>query len=231
MHKSNTKVLMSWSTGKDSAYALYQLMQLKKEYEVIGLLTTVAKIHDRTSIHGVRRKLLEEQAKRVGLPLYVMEIPSPCSIETYESVMKTFLTTHIVTANVSHIAFGDLFLENIRQYRETKLAATTIKPLFPLWHQDTRSLAYKIIEAGFKPVVTCIDPKKLDTSFVGRVFDKDFLKDLPGEIDPCGENGEFHTFVYDAPMFSSPIQISRGKTVVRDGFVFTDILLVPDKKL
>jgi uncharacterized protein (TIGR00290 family) len=223
MHKSKNKVLTSWSTGKDGAYALYQLIQLKNEFEIIGLLTTVSKVHDRTSIHGVRRKLLEEQAKSVGLPLYVVEIPSPCSIEIYDSLMKNFLTSQIVTTNVTHIAFGDLFLENIRQYRETKLSATTIKPLFPLWRQDTKFLAHKIIDAGFKAVVTCIDPKKLDPSFVGRVFDKDFLRDLPSEIDPCGENGEFHTFVYDAPMFSNPIQISVGKTVVRNGFMFADI--------
>lgn len=223
--KKTNKVLMSWSTGKDSAYALYKLQQLKNEFEVVGLLTTLTTSFDRVSIHGVRRQLLSEQVKRLGFLPYIVEIPYPCSNETYESLMHTFLTTQASTAEISYIAFGDLFLENIRKYRETKLSETSMQPLFPLWLQDTQFLAHEIIDAGFKAVVTCIDPKKLDTSFSGRVFDKDFLKDLPSDIDPCGENGEFHTFIYDAPLFSEPINISIGEIINSDGFIFADIVL------
>lgn len=217
---------MSWSTGKDSAYALYKLKQLQNDFEISGLLTTLTKSFERTSMHGVRRQLLEEQARQMDLPLYIIEIPYPCANATYETLMRTFLTTDPVVNNLSYIAFGDLFLENIRHYRETKLAATPIKPLFPLWHKNTQTLAHEIIAAGFKAVVTCVDPKKLDISFVGRKFDQDFLKDLPKGIDPCGEHGEFHTFVYAAPLFRNPINISLGEVVERDGFAFADITLV-----
>ena len=224
----NNKVLMSWSSGKDSAYALYKLKQLMHEFAVIGLLTTLTKPFDRTCIHGVRRKLLEAQAKHMGLMSYVVEIPYPCTAEAYESLMKTFLTTQAVSSNISFIAFGDLFLEDVRHYRETKLATTAIQPLFPLWHENTQTLAHEIITAGFKAIVTCVDPKKLDISFVGRVFDESFLKDLPNGIDPCGEHGEFHTFVYDAPLFIKPINISVGEIIERDSFIFADIILDQD---
>ncbi|OGT11576.1 MAG: ATP-binding protein [Gammaproteobacteria bacterium GWE2_42_36] len=218
------KVLMSWSTGKDSAYTLYKLKQSKNEFEVVGLFTTLTMPFDRTSIHGVRRKLLEAQAKQINLPLCVLEIPYPCSNEQYESLMKNFLTTEVLRAGISYIAFGDLFLEDIRHYRETKLSSTSIQPLFPLWQQHTSSLAVEMIDQGFKAIITCIDPKKLDISFVGRKFDKDFIQDLPSDIDPCGENGEFHTFVYDAPLFANPIPVSIGKIVERDGSTFADLI-------
>lgn len=224
MNTANNKVLMSWSTGKDSAYALYELTQLKNKFEVVGLFTTLTTPFNRSSMHGVRRELLEEQAKRMNLPLYILEIPYPCSNDAYETIMRSFLDTKVVNTQASHIAFGDLFLENIRHYREMKLKATAIKPLFPLWNQDTKTLANKIIEAGFRAIVTCVDPKKLDITFVGRVFDKKFLKDLPHGVDPCGENGEFHTFVYDAPLFSQPINISVGEIIERDGFIFADLI-------
>jgi len=219
------KALMSWSTGKDSAYALHQLKQLKNEFDVVGLFTTLTASFDRTSIHGVRRKLLEAQAKRMNLSLFILEIPYPCSNEGYESLMKDFLVTRVVSAHISHIAFGDLFLEDIRRYRETKLSSISIQPLFPLWQQKTKSLAHEMIDQGFKAIITCVDSKKINDSFVGRVFDKDFIQDLPSDIDPCGENGEFHSFIYDAPLFASPIPVLVGETVKRDGFVFADLLL------
>lgn len=223
MEKNN--VLMSWSTGKDSAYTLFKLKQLPHEVEAVGLLTTLTKSFDRTCLHGVRRQLLEAQIQRLGLRPYVLEIPYPCANEDYDSIMKTFLSIQAVAAEITHIAFGDLFLENIRQYRETQLSKTSIKPLFPLWHQNTSLLANEIIDAGFKAIITCIDPKKLDISFAGRLFDKNFLADLPEGIDPCGENGEFHTFVYDTPLFSTPIDITVGTSVERNGFIFLDIEL------
>lgn len=221
----NGAALISWSTGKDSAYTLYKLKQLKNEFEVIGLFTTLTKPFNRTSIHGVRRELLEEQAKQIGLSIHTLEIPYPCTHEIYESLMNDFLNTQSTTNKVSFIAFGDIFLENIRHYRETQLSTTSIKPLFPIWNENTQVLAHKIIEIGLKAIVTCVDPKKLDISFVGRTFDENFLNDLPNGIDPCGENGEFHTFVYDAPIFSGPINISVGEIIERDGFIFADIVL------
>ena len=219
---------MSWSTGKDSAYALYNLKQLNNKFEVAGLLTTITKPFDRISIHGVRRKLLEEQAKQLGLPLHIVEIPHPCTNETYETIWDTFLAQQEISGNISFIAFGDLFLEDIRHYRETKLATTSIRPLFPLWQKNTETLAHEIIEAGFRAIVTCVDTKKLDRSFAGRMFDKTFLNDLPNNVDPCGENGEFHTFVYDAPFFRYPIKLSVGEIIERDGFTFVDLVLDED---
>lgn len=222
MTSLKNKVLISWSTGKDSAYALYEL-KLKSEFEIAGLFTVLTKPFNRTCMHGVRLKLLAEQAKRLHLPLQIIEIPYPCSNEVYESIIGEFLTRQVENNKISHIVFGDIFLESIRNYRESKLSATSIKPLFPLWHEDTKTLAHKIIDAGFKAIVTCIDSKKLETSFVGRLFDEDFLNDLPHGVDSCGENGEFHTFVFDAPLFNKPINISQGKIEKHNGFIFVDL--------
>ena len=219
---SKNKTWVSWSSGKDSAYALHKLRQ-SNDYEVVGLLCTVTEEYDRVSMHATRLELLKQQAERLNLPLHVVLIPSSCSNKMYEERMQLALD-QAITYGVTHIAFGDLFLEDIRHYRETKLAATGIKPLFPLWGLNTQQLAHEMIDAGIKAVLTCIDPKKLDPSFAGRMFDKVLLNDLPVAIDPCAERGEFHTFVYDGPMFSSPIKIKLGIIVDRDGFIFADIL-------
>jgi len=216
---------MSWSSGKDSAYTLYTLQQLQAEYCVIGLVTTLTKTFDRVSMHGVRIELLKEQAKQIGLPLHIVAIPFPCSETSYDSLWHEFLTKRKIIDNISHVAFGDLFLEDVRCYRETRLATVSIGALFPLWHKNTKTLSEQIIASGFKAIVTCIDPKKLDKSFAGREYNKDFLADLPPEVDPCGENGEFHTFVYAAPLFHRSINVSVGDIVERDGYLFADLLL------
>lgn len=219
-----SNVLISWSTGKDSAYALYELQRL---YPIgqLELLTTVTMPFDRVSIHGVRRELLRAQASRMNLPLSVVEIPHPCSAEQYDALMQGFLTTKLSQQGISQIAFGDLFLEEIRHYRETKLASTSIQPLFPLWRRETKTLAHEIIEKGFKGIVTCVDKKYLDCSFVGRIFDHHFLQDLPDHVDPCGENGEFHTFVFDGPIFKKPLEVEKGEIVTRENYCFLDLKL------
>lgn len=213
---------MSWSSGKDSAFALYQLLA-RPDIEVTGLLTTVTEDYNRVSMHAVREELLELQANALGLPLHKVKIPSKCTNEIYEERMKE----EIKAANklqVTHMAFGDLFLEDIRNYRIDKLKDSGIEPLFPLWNYPTKELANEMIKSGLKAVVTCIDPKVIPESFAGRKFDASFLADLPSHVDPCGENGEFHTFVYDGPMFRRPIAIEVGETTLRDGFIFTDVL-------
>lgn len=217
------KVWVSWSSGKDSAYALYKIQQ-EKQYEVTGLLCAITKNFNRVSMHSTRLALLEEQAKRVNLPLHLVFIPYPCTNEIYEAAMQSALEK-AMNLNIKHIVFGDLFLENIRAYREKMLARTGIQPLFPLWKEDTHSLARTIISDNFKAILTCVDPKKLNPAFAGREFNESFLDELPPGIDPCAENGEFHTFVYDGPIFSSPISVSAGEIVRRDGFVFSDVLL------
>src|SRR5690606_14938830 len=213
---------MSWSTGKDCAFALYQLMKAN-DVEVTGLLTTVTEDYNRVSMHAVRKELLERQAESLGIPLYKVRIPKECTNEIYELRMREAINKAL-ELGISHIAFGDLFLEDIRKYREEKLQGTGIDPLFPLWNSSTPNLAKEMITSGFKAVVTCIDPKVLPESFAGREFDESFLNDLPSNVDPCGENGEFHTFIYDAPMFKKPIPIQVGEKTKRDGFIFTDIL-------
>jgi uncharacterized protein (TIGR00290 family) len=229
MNKTNfikNKVLISWSSGKDSAYALHHVLQTN-QYEVVGLLSTLTEEYDRVSMHSTRHELLKKQAERLGLSLYPVFIPSVCSNTLYEERMENAL--YQATKNgITHIVFGDLFLEEIKKYRESKLETTNIIPLFPLWGKNTLNLAKEMINAGIKAVVTCIDPKKLDSSFVGRQFDEQLLNDFPKGIDPCGENGEFHTFVYDAPIFNQPIPISLGKIVERSGFIFRDVMYMND---
>lgn len=216
---------VSWSSGKDSAYALHKIQQIN-QYEVAGLLCTITKNFNRVSMHSTRLSLLQEQAKRVNLPLYLVSIPYPCTNEMYETQMQTALQKAI-DLNITHIVFGDLFLEDIRAYREKMLAPFGIQPLFPLWQQNTGSLARIMIADNIKAILTCIDPRKLNPSFAGREFNQSLLTDLPADIDPCAENGEFHTFVYDGPMFSSPIPVHVGEIAYRDGFVFSDVLLIP----
>ena len=213
---------MSWSSGKDSAFALHTARQ-ESSVEVVGLLTTVNAAADRVVMHAVRRVLLDAQAERLGLALHVVEIPSPCPNEVYETQMAA-ATNEAANAEVTHMIFGDLFLADIRDYRQRMLTGTGIAPLFPLWHRRTDTLARAMGKAGIRAVVTCVDPTVLPAEFAGRSFDADFLADLPAAVDPCGERGEFHTFVWDAPGFSAPIPIEVGEVVERDGFVFCDVL-------
>jgi uncharacterized protein (TIGR00290 family) len=219
------KTVLSWSSGKDSAWSLHVLRQ-EPEVEVVGLLTTVNAAFDRVAMHGVRREILEAQAAAAGLPLHVVELPWPCSNEEYEKRMGAFVA-QATAKGVEAMAFGDLFLEDIRNYRENKLSSTGLKPIFPLWLRDTTALAREMIADGLETWVSVVDPSKLDASFAGRRFDASFLADLPAGIDPCGENGEFHTCVTAGPMFSAPIAVKVGETVVRDGFAFADLALCP----
>jgi len=216
------KVLLSWSSGKDSAWTLHHLRR-NSNIQVAALVTTFNSEANRVAMHAVRRSLVEAQAERAGLPLWAVELPYPCSNVEYEDRMRV-VCQRAVAEGIGAVAFGDLFLEDVRDYRIRQLQGTGLEPLFPLWRIPTADLAVEMIAAGVKAKITCVDPSKLAQSFAGREYDRDLLADLPPGVDPCGENGEFHTFVYDAPPFSSSIQISSGEVVVRDGFVFADVL-------
>jgi uncharacterized protein (TIGR00290 family) len=219
------KMLVSWSTGKDSAWMLHQI-NLQYPNAAAGLLTTTNQAFDRVAMHAVRRELLDAQARAARLPLYVVPLPGPCSNEQYESIMRTAIAG-FVAEGFTHVAFGDLFLEDVRKYREDRLAGTGLEPIFPIWKtKPTTDLAHDMIEAGLKARLTCIDPRKLDRSFAGRTFDAQLLKDLPAGIDPCGENGEFHSYAFAGPMFAEEIKLKTGDIVDRDGFVFADLLPV-----
>ena len=213
---------LSWSSGKDSAWALLEL-QRDPAIELCGLLTTVNETHGRVAMHAVRQALLEVQAERAGLPLIQVNIPSPCTNEQYSEAMSAAMQ-RAKADQIQAVAFGDLYLEDIREYREKNLEPTGIEPLFPLWQRNTKDLAQTMIEGGLQATLTCVDPKQCPQEFVGRAFDAQLLKDLPDSVDPCGENGEFHTFVHAGPMFSAPIDIRVGERVERDGFQFADIL-------
>ncbi|HEU0005278.1 MAG TPA: ATP-binding protein [Terriglobia bacterium] len=216
------RVLLSWSSGKDSAWSLHVLRE-DPGLEVVGLLTTLNEAFDRVAMHAVRRELLEAQAEAAGLPLQTVPIPWPCSNEQYEKIMAE-VSVRAREAGVGAVAFGDLFLRDIRAYREQQLRGTGLEPLFPLWNRDTRILARDMIAAGLRAKVTCVDPKCLAPGFAGRDFDRQFLDDLPAGVDPCGENGEFHSFVYAAPVFDKTLPIRIGEIVERDGFVFADVI-------
>lgn len=215
------KTLLSWSSGKDSAWTLYTLQQ-RRDVELLGLVTTVNQTHQRVAMHAVRLVLLKQQAAAANLPLHIINIPHPCSNENYNQAMDGFFDS-IQQIGATHMAFGDLFLEDIRQYREENLKGTGLTPMFPLWLEPTEKLAQKMIDAGLKTRITCIDPNKLSANFAGREFNQQFLDDLPDGIDPCGENGEFHSFTYAGPMFKKPINISTGDVVEREGFIFADL--------
>lgn len=191
--------------------------------EVCGLLTTVNSTHDRVAMHAVRRLLLEEQAAAVGLPVHVVEIPWPCPNEAYEQAMAA-ACARAVADGVEAIAFGDLFLEDVRAYREKQLAPTGLRPLFPLWGRPTDELSREMVASGLRATLTCIDPRHLPADFAGRAFDADLLDALPPGVDPCGERGEFHSFAWDGPMFTRPVAVQAGERVTRDGFVFADLL-------
>ena len=215
-------VLLSWSSGKDSAWALHLLRQ-RKDLQVAALLTTFNSAADRVAMHAVRRSLVETQAERIGLPLWAADLPWPCSNAQYEEILAG-VCRRAVNAGIQAVAFGDLFLADIRAYRERQLEGAGLEPLFPLWEIPTPQLARTMIGAGVKAKVTCVDASKLDPSFAGRDFDLALLESLPPEIDPCGENGEFHTFAYDAPIFPRQIDVQVGEVVERDGFVFADVV-------
>ena len=208
------KVLFAWSSGKDSARSFFELKR-DANYEITGLMTTVTEGYERISMHGVRVALLEQQAEVMGMPLEKVYIPKESSNESYETAMKHCLYTH-KAHGVSAVAFGDLFLEDLKNYREKRLSEAGMKAIFPLWKRDTKELAYSFIRLGFKAIVTCVDSQALDGSFAGRFYDEQFLADIPSSVDACGENGEFHTFVYDGPIFSRPVSIQRGEKVLRD---------------
>jgi uncharacterized protein (TIGR00290 family) len=217
-----SRILLSWSSGKDSAWALHLLRQ-NPDIQVAALVTTFNAEANRVAMHAVRRTLVESQAERVKLPLWAVDLPWPCSNAEYEERMGT-VYRRAAAEGIAAIAFGDLFLQDIRDYRVRQLQGTGIDPIFPLWQIPTKDLAFEMIAAGVKAKVTCVDPSKLAKSFAGRDYDLNFLDDLPEEVDACGENGEFHTFVYDAPVFSEAIAVRTGEVVERDGFVFADVL-------
>ncbi len=216
------KAWLSWSSGKDSAWAL-RVMRQRGDFEISALLTTINRTHHRVAMHAVRESLLDAQAAAADLPLVKVEIPSPCPNKIYERAMSEAME-QARAQGVTHMIFGDLFLEDIRKYREENLAKCGVAPVFPLWGLDTRILAEEMLAAGLRAYLTCVDPKKLDASFAGRAFDKNLLADFPPGMDPCGENGEFHTFACAGPMFTSPIPVELGEIVQRDGFIFADLL-------
>ena len=216
------KCLLAWSSGKDSAWALLALRRV--DVLVVGLLTTINQAFDRVAMHAVRRSLLDAQARSIGIPLWPVPLPWPCSNEDYERIMAE-VCRQAKAEGIECVAFGDLFLPEVRAYRERQLAGTGLTPLFPLWGLPTGALAREMLAGGLKARITCVDPKVLPPAFAGREFDQALLADLPAGVDPCGEKGEFHTFAYNGPVFREPIPISRGEVVERDGFVFADLLL------
>ncbi|MGC2285188.1 MAG: diphthine--ammonia ligase [Candidatus Acidiferrum sp.] len=222
MPNSTESILFCWSGGKDSAMALQTLLQ-REDFEVVALLTTVTEDYERISMHGVRRELLQRQAQSIGLPLHEVRIPPQCVNTTYEARMEEALRLHY-EKGVRKVAFGDIFLEDLRAYREKNLARIGMAAIFPLWKRDTRELVRFFHANKFRAVTVCVDPKILAPTFAGRELDESFFRDLPPQADPCGENGEFHTFVFDGPIFKSPIPIRTGEVVNRDGFVFCDLL-------
>jgi len=220
MHK---KTWLSWSSGKDSAWALHVLRQ-SGEHEVAGLFTTINSAFDRVAMHAVRVELLRHQAQAVGLPLHLIEIPYPCTDEQYAAVMADFMA-RARNEGVQCMAFGDLYLEDVRRYREERMQRTGIEPVFPLWKKPTRQLLEEMLANGLRACLTCVDPRVLPAEFAGRELTTALLESMPADIDPCGENGEFHTFVFDGPMFAQPLDIEMGEVVTRDGFVFADCWL------
>jgi uncharacterized protein (TIGR00290 family) len=216
------RVLVSWSTGKDSAWMLYVLRR-QPDVGVEALLTTFNEAAGRAAMHGVRADLVRAQAEASGLPLWEVPLPSPCSNAEYEARMSEAVE-RARRAHFTHVAFGDLFLEDVRRYREARLAGTGLEPLFPIWGRPTDLLAREMLAGGVRAILTCIDPRHMPRELAGRDYDERLLLDLPAGVDPCGERGEFHTFAWSGPMFRAPVSVERGETVERDGFVFTDLL-------
>jgi uncharacterized protein (TIGR00290 family) len=220
-------ILFCWSGGKDSAMALHALLQ-QKEFQISALLTTVTEGYERISMHGVRRELLERQAQSIGLPLHEVRIPPQCVNPIYEARMEEALRFHL-EKGVSKVAFGDIFLEDLRAYREENLARVGMTAVFPIWKRDTRELIRTFRASRFRAIAVCVDSTVLDPSFAGRELDDSFFCDLPPHADPCGENGEFHTFVFEGPIFKSPIPVRAGEIVNRDGFIFCDLQLMMEE--
>jgi len=216
------KTILSWRSGKDSAWTLHQLKQ-SQEYDVVALLTTMNSAFDRVAMHSTRRRLLELQAEAAGLPLWTVPLPWPCSNEQYEAAMA-IACARAVREGIQAVAFGDLFLEDVRKYREDRLRGTGLDPIFPLWQRPTRELILEMIDAGMRTRIVSLNPKQLDRSFAGRDIDLQLVNELPAGVDPCGENGEFHTFTYEGHMFSKAIPIASGEIVERDGYVFADVI-------
>ena len=219
------RALVAWSSGKDSAWAAHEVRRAGA-VEVVGLLTTITDPFSRVAMHAVREELLDRQAASLRLPCRKVRLPWPCPNETYEARMAEALAA-ARGEGVTHVVFGDLFLADIRDYREAKLAGTGIAPLFPLWGRETGALAREMIGGGLRATLTCVDPRALDARFAGRAFDESLLAELPAGVDPCGENGEFHSFAWSGPMFEAPIPVAPGEVVVRDGFVFADLVPAP----
>jgi uncharacterized protein (TIGR00290 family) len=215
------RILLSWSSGKDSAWSLH-VMRKNREHEILGLLTTFNEAANRVAMHAVRRELVERQAAATGLPLWPVYLPWPCSNEQYERLMAE-ACKKAISNGIEGIAFGDLFLGDVRAYREKQLKGTALEPIFPLWGQPTHELARGMIASGLRAKLTCVDTNQLDAEFIGREFDEQLLAALPAGVDPCGEKGEFHSFVYAGPMFDLEIPVVVGETVVRDQFVFADL--------
>lgn len=224
--QSAQRAWMSWSSGKDSALALHTI-RATGEVDVVGLLTTVNSIAGRVAMHGVRRSVLEAQATALGLPLYVIELPWPCPNGVYERLMSAAVAT-ARESGVSSVVFGDLFLEDVRAYRERSLAGSGLTPLFPLWQRPTDLLARELLSLGFRALVTCVDPAQAPPAIAGSWYERELLEALPPQVDPCRENGEFHTLVVDGPGFAHALAVTTGETVERDGFVFTDVLLTSE---
>jgi uncharacterized protein (TIGR00290 family) len=220
---SKPRTLISWSSGKDSAFALHEVRRAGT-HDVVGALTTVTETFERVSIHGVRQDILRAQCEAAGLPQIIVPIPYPCPNEIYEARMGDTIA-RAVADGITHMIFGDLFLQDIRAYREQKLAGTGITPLFPLWDRPTRPLAQAMIDSGLQARLATVDLKKLPAEFAGRKFDTQLLADLPEGVDPCGENGEFHTCVVAGPMFSHPLNVATGECVERDGYAYRDLVL------
>jgi len=216
------RILLSWSSGKDSAWSLH-ILRRRTEYDVVGLLTTFNEVADRVAMHAVRRELVERQAAAVGLPLWAVPLPWPCSNEQYELLMAE-TCARAVAEGIEGVAFGDLFLDDVRTYREKQMRDTGLQPIFPVWGLPTQALAREMIACGTRAKLTCIDTGKLDRSFAGREFDEALLASLPEEVDPCGERGEFHSFVYAGPMLDAALPVVVDKTVVGDQFVFADLI-------
>jgi uncharacterized protein (TIGR00290 family) len=213
---------LSWSSGKDSAWALQHLRR-DPEIEVAGLFCTINREFARVAMHAVRVELLKRQAQNAGLPMQLIPIPHPCSDAEYAAIMKRFVLK-TKKQGIECFAFGDIFLEDIRLYREKNLAGSGIAPLFPLWGMETKKLSAEMVSGGLRAIITCVDPKRLSADFAGREYEESFLQQLPAAVDPCGENGEFHTFAFDGPMFKKPVKVAIGETICRDGFIFTDLL-------
>ena len=220
------RVVLSWSSGKDSAWALH-LLRKNADIEIVALATTLNAEFDRVAMHAVRRELLERQAQAAGLPLWTVPLPWPCTNAQYEEKMRE-LFTRARAERIAAMAFGDLFLSEVRAYRENLLHRTGLEPLFPLWQLPTPQLASEMVASGLRARITCVDPKRLPAEFAGRDFDAAFLNNLPPGVDPCGENGEFHSFAYAGPMFQETIPVENGEVVHRDGFVFADLAAARD---